>query len=250
MTTFSLIDPQTDGRPRSRLCEIESTTHPKRSVDKERQVSRLIMTYLCKHLYLSYINLLTVLEFKCFLITTPTTATSRVQMYLWDCQCALIAWRHTFCLHCANGSSLLGCPVANTNRHSKTNGILIELWQHSLYGVYKYKCVRVCALAFAGIYAKLCKEHLSISIEIPETWAHNCPSYSHFIYANMSTASVFGCVCVGGAWQRQQLNLCCALQNNNLKCAMRFVVVMSVRSDDNKPSPIGVFHTSPGQAPV
>lgn len=53
MTTFSLIDPQTDGRPRSRLCEIESTTHPKRSVDEERQVSRLIMTYLCKHLCIS-----------------------------------------------------------------------------------------------------------------------------------------------------------------------------------------------------
>lgn len=107
---------------------------------------------------------------QCFLIATPTTATSRVKMLLWDCQCALIAWRHTFCLHCANGSSLLGCPVANTNRHSKTNGILIELWQHSLYGVcLVHICVcvclclcvfAVCALAFAGIYAKLCKEAL------------------------------------------------------------------------------------------
>lgn len=179
---------------------------------------------------------------KCFLIATPTTATSRVKMLLWDCQCALIAWRHTFCLHCGNGSSLLGCSVANTNRHSKTNGILIELWQHSLYGVCLVHicmcvcpCVCVCCVCL-GICGYLCQTVQGGTCPFPLKYPKHeltiAPAIPHFIYANMSIASVWVCVGVCGRGRGSAVeSLCCAMQNNNnLKCAMRFVVVMSVRS--------------------
>lgn len=111
--------------------------------------------------------------------------------------------------------------------------------------------VQVCACVCLGICGYLCQTvqgalvHFhwntrNMSSQLPQLFP---------LYLCKYVNCIGMCVCVwegrGSSWI-----FCCALQNNNLKCAMRFVVVMSVRSDDNKPSPIGVFHTSPGQVPV
>lgn len=198
MTTFSLIDPQTDGRPRSRLCEIESTTHPKRSVDKERQVSRLIMTYLCKYLYLyvyqstNCVGIQVLLNYNAYNSDKSSADVSVRLSVRIDCLASY------FLLALCQRKFIIRLPrrqhkqTQQNKRHFNWALTTLAIWSV----LSTYVCVCVCALAFAGIYAKLCKEHLSISIEIPETWAHNCPSYSHFIYANMSTASV--CVCGRG----------------------------------------------------
>lgn len=124
-------------------------------------------------------------QLKCLLITRYDAYDNFLSLlYLWDC---LIAWHHTFCLHCANGSSLLACQETHT--HTQLNNKRYFNWADYT----RYMEWYLCQSEQGALVHRFHWNTRNMS-------SHFSPSNSYFIYANICQLQWYVWACVW-AWQ-------------------------------------------------